>query len=44
MQVFVEQSMPVVEHYEKLGKVRRINTDRPIEEIYAEVRSLVAGM
>lgn len=36
--VFVEQSMPVVEHYEKDGKVARIVADRPPEDIYKEVR------
>ncbi|GFH13685.1 uncharacterized protein HaLaN_09619, partial [Haematococcus lacustris] len=40
-QVFVQQSMPIVESYEKQGKVARINTDRPIDDIYLEVRRLI---
>ncbi len=42
MQVFVESSMPIIEHYEKLGKVRQINADRDPEEIYQQVRQLFA--
>lgn len=36
--VFIEQSMPVVQHYEATGRVARINADRPAEEVYKEVR------
>jgi UMP-CMP kinase len=35
--VFVEQSMPVVEHYEKEGKVVKVNADRDPQDIYTEV-------
>lgn len=40
LQVFVESSLPVIQHYEVLGKVARINADRPAEDIYKEVRRL----
>lgn len=40
LQVFLDQSMPIIEYYEKLGKVRRINADRNPDEIYEEVRKL----
>jgi UMP-CMP kinase len=36
--VFMEQSMPVVQHYETTGRVARINADRPAEEVYKDVR------
>lgn len=36
--VFLEQSLPVVEYYEKQGKVAKINADREPEEVYKEVR------
>lgn len=36
--VFMEQSMPVVQHYEITGRVARINADRPAEEVYKDVR------
>jgi UMP-CMP kinase len=36
--VFLEQSMPVVNFYDKTGRVARINADRPPEEVYKEVR------
>ena len=35
---FVETSMPVVEKYEKLGKVLRVDASRSVDEVYAEVR------
>lgn len=38
--VFIEQSMPVIEHYEKEGKVARINADRDPADVYKEVHRL----
>ena len=35
--VFLEQSMPVVEHYKKLGKVIWADSDRLPDEIFAEI-------
>ena len=35
--VFIEQSMPVVEHYKSLGKVIWADSDRQPDEIYAEI-------
>ena len=40
LQVFLDSSMPVVQHYEQLGKVRRFKSDRDPEVIYQEVRKL----
>ncbi len=40
LQVFVESSMPVVDHYDKLGKVYKFKSDRSPEGIYSEVRQL----
>ena len=37
--VFKESSMPVVEYYEKQGKVARINAERSPEDIYNDVKS-----
>ena len=39
--VFVESSMPVVEHYEKEGKVARIRADRDPEDIAIAPRCCV---
>lgn len=36
--VFMEQSLPVVQFYEKLGKVVRVNADNNPEEVYKTVR------
>jgi UMP-CMP kinase len=38
--VFIEQSMPVIEHYEKQGKVARINADRSPEDVYQETKRM----
>lgn len=32
--VFTESSMPVISHYESLGKVKRVIADKPVEEVY----------
>lgn len=40
--VFLDSSIPVVNHYEKLGKLRRIRADRDQADIYADVRKLFA--
>lgn len=36
-----EESMPIVELYEKDGKVKKIIADRSIEEVYKEVESIL---
>mmetsp|Transcript_27873 Transcript_27873/g.39886 ORF Transcript_27873/g.39886 Transcript_27873/m.39886 type:complete len:245 (-) Transcript_27873:39-773(-) len=36
-----EESMPIIEMYEKEGKVRKILADRSIEDVYAEVESIL---
>ena len=33
--------MPIIEMYEKEGKVRKILADRSIEDVYAEVESIL---
>ena len=38
--VFRRDSLPVVQHYEALGKVRRINADQSPDGVYADVRRL----
>lgn len=40
--VYEQQSMPVIEYYEKLGKVARINADRAPEVVFEEVKRLFA--
>ncbi|KAI9674487.1 MAG: hypothetical protein M1817_001825 [Caeruleum heppii] len=41
--VFVETSMPVVEYFEKEGKVERVDATRGVEEVYRETRERVLG-
>lgn len=38
--VFLDSSMPVVDHYDKSGKVYKFKSDRSPEGIYSEVRQL----
>lgn len=38
--VFVESSLPVVQQYERRGKLRKINASREIEEVFRSVQPL----
>ena len=40
VQVFLDSSMPVVQHYEQIGKVHRFKADRDPDTIYGDVRKL----
>ncbi|KDD72671.1 adenylate kinase [Helicosporidium sp. ATCC 50920] len=42
--VFLEQSLPVIQHYDGQSKVRKICADREPEDVYAEVRQLFRGL
>ena len=36
--------MPVIRHYARLGKVRLINANRPVDEVYAELRRWISQL
>ncbi|KAF8038314.1 hypothetical protein BT93_B0988 [Corymbia citriodora subsp. variegata] len=36
--VFLESSLPVVEHYNSKGKVRKIDAGKPVEEVFEAVK------
>jgi adenylate kinase family enzyme/nucleoside diphosphate kinase len=38
LKVFEEQSKPVIDFYEPIGKLRRVSSEAGIDEVYAEVR------
>jgi hypothetical protein len=38
--VFIESSLPVIQHYESIGKVRKINATRTKEEVFSTVEPL----
>ena len=40
LDTYLNQTMPIVEHYEKTGLVRRIDASRPISQIFDDVRKL----
>ena len=40
LQVFLDSSMPVINHYEGKGKVRRFDATPPPEEVFKKVRQL----
>jgi len=40
LHTFQESTLPVIEHYQTSGRVRKINSDRSVEEVYADVSEL----
>lgn len=40
---FIDTSMPVIDYFEKLGKVVKIRCDQPVDEVYAKVRQAIAS-
>jgi len=38
--VFLESSLPVIEHYNSRGKVRKIEAARPVEEVFESVKAV----
>lgn len=41
---FVEKTLPVIDHYEELNKVKRIDANRGVDEVFADVRSLFGAL
>ncbi|RIB01783.1 adenylate kinase-domain-containing protein [Gigaspora rosea] len=42
--VFKEESLPVVEHYEKEEKVRKIPCNESVDEVYLKIRPIIEGL
>lgn len=40
LDTYLNQTMPIVQHYEKLGIVRRIDANREISQVFEDVRQL----
>ncbi|MQL78783.1 hypothetical protein Taro_011227 [Colocasia esculenta] len=38
--VFIESSIPVIEHYGSKGKVHKVNAARPVEEVFETVKEI----
>lgn len=43
-QTFIDTSMPVVEHFDKQGKVVKVRCDHPVDDVYARVLEALAAM
>ena len=41
---FQQQSMAMIRHYARLGKVHEINANRPVDEVYAEFRRCISQL
>ena len=39
-EAYIEQTMPVVEHYQKVGKLRTVDAGQGVEEVFSEVARL----
>ena len=42
--VYTEQTMPVIEKYESLGKLRKVSADRSPDEVFADVSAIVEAI
>ena len=42
-QVFLDQTMPVVQHYESLDKVRRVDATKDKNSVYQQVKAFFAS-
>uniref|UniRef100_A0A1I7TRN9 UMP-CMP kinase n=1 Tax=Caenorhabditis tropicalis TaxID=1561998 RepID=A0A1I7TRN9_9PELO len=38
-----QSTFPIIEHFEKLGMVREVNSERPVNEVYADVVKVFAA-
>ncbi len=41
LRIFADSTKPVIDHYETMGKVRRVNGAEPPEEVYAKIRGFL---
>lgn len=41
---FVEKTLPVIGHYEELSKVKKIDANRSVDEVFSEVRALFGAL
>lgn len=43
LRVYLEQTQPVVDHYTRKGVLRRVNGDRPVEAVRADLRKAIVA-
>ncbi|XP_030464513.2 UMP-CMP kinase 3-like [Syzygium oleosum] len=44
LKVYSEATVPVINYYNSKGKVRKIDAERPIEEVYKSVKEVLSGI
>jgi adenylate kinase len=44
LEQYHRSTAPVIEHYQRLGLLRRIDASRPIADVYADARALLLGL
>ncbi|KAF8012767.1 hypothetical protein BT93_I0808 [Corymbia citriodora subsp. variegata] len=44
LKVYSELTVPVIDYYNSKGKVRKIDAERPIEEVYKSVKEVLSGI
>lgn len=44
IQVFFEETMPVIEHYKKLGKLYEVSAEGTVDQCFAEVKRVVENL
>lgn len=44
LKVYSESTVPVINYYNSKGKVRKIDAERPIEEVYQSVKEVLSGI
>ncbi len=40
---YMEKTMPIVEHYRKLGLVREVDANRSVDDVFADVKNTFAA-
>ncbi|XP_039157756.1 UMP-CMP kinase 3 isoform X2 [Eucalyptus grandis] len=44
LKVYSESTVPVINYYNSKGKVRKIDAERPIDEVYQSVKEVLSGI
>jgi UMP-CMP kinase len=42
--VFQQQTLPVIQYYEKRGKLRKVDGNRQVDEVFEDVKAIFAQL